>query len=803
MPNRLQDATSTYLLQHADNPVDWWQWSDAALAEARRRGVPVLLSVGYASCHWCHVMARESFTDPETAALINENFVPVKVDREERPDVDAVYMTATQALTGSGGWPMTVFLTPDGEPFYAGTYFPPHPASGLPSFTQLLTALSEAWRDNRGEVLGAAGRIRDALRDMAAPLTSTALTTGDLDRAAAAVIAQADLANGGFGGAPKFPPALVLEFLLRHHERTGSVEALELVTLTLAKMADGGLFDQLGGGFARYSVDTFWHIPHFEKMAEDNALLLGVYAHHARLTGSAPSEAIARATAGFVLSTLLTDQGLFAASLDAEAGGAEGSTYYWTIDEVRGVLGDDAEEAARVFGLHDGPDGQVLRRVAEPGDPATFEGIRQRLLSVRAARPQPSRDDIVVVRSNGLMITALAAAGSTLGEPDWIAVADRAVVRLAEVHSVDGELRHSSRHGRVGPGPATLADHADLAMALLAVHQATGDPARLTEALTVLQNARSAFGSTDGGFFDAADQGLIIRPRDPTDGAAPSGASSIADALLTASALTGSAELRSAADAALGSAAAVTERFPRSAGRHLSVAEAAARGPLQIAVSGPGGSDRAALAAVARRRAPGGSVIVVGVPDATGQPLLADRPAIRGRPAAYVCRGLRLRSSGHRAGPPGVTADLVLSGRVAWLLLVDAGRCGRLFDEATPVDTGEHQHPGHRAGLRAEHADQQVPGPDLGGAVGGPGRALDRRLRRSGEPEMAGPVDRRLRQPSGLQDHSRRSKTLFGLPFQGGGDRGMVESGGGEHAVSLGAGAGGDGQQQVLGLDRG
>ena len=639
VPNRLTDATSTYLLQHADNPVDWWPWSDAAFDEARRRGVPVLLSVGYASCHWCHVMARESFTDPDTAALINENFVPVKVDREERPDVDAVYMTATQALTGSGGWPMTVFLTPDGEPFYAGTYFPPHPASGLPSLRQLLTALAEAWRDNRGEVLGAAGRIRDALRDMAAPLTSTPLTATELDRAATAVIAQVDLVDGGFGGAPKFPPALVLEFLLRHHERTGSVEALNAVTLTLAKMADGGLFDQIGGGFARYSVDKHWHVPHFEKMLEDNALLLGVYAHHARLTGSPHSERIARATAGFVLSALQTQDGLFAASLDAEAGGAEGSTYYWTIGEVRAVLGDDADEAARVFGLHDGPDDQVLRRVAEPADPAAFADVGARLLAVRAGRPQPARDDIVVLRSNGLMITALATAGAALGEPGWVFAADRAVDRLLTLHGSDQGWRHSSRHGRIGPGPATLADHADLAAALLAVHQATGDPARLTDAVAILATARETFGSADGGFFDAAEQGLIIRPRDPTDGAAPSGASSMADALLTASALTGSVELRSAADAAVAAAAAVTERFPRSAGRHLSVAEAAVRGPLQIAISGPGGSDRDALAALARRRAPGGSVIVVGGPNAAGQPLLADRPAIRGRPAAYVCRG--------------------------------------------------------------------------------------------------------------------------------------------------------------------
>jgi len=652
MPNRLQDATSSYLLQHADNPVDWWEWSDEAFDEAGRRDVPVLLSVGYASCHWCHVMARESFTDPQTADFINERFVPIKVDREERPDVDAVYMTATQALTGAGGWPMTVFLTADGAPFFAGTYFPPQPAGGHPSFRQVLSALSEAWVDNRGEVLGSAGRIRAALADMTAALPAGSLDAPALDRAAATVLGQVDRVDGGFGGAPKFPPAMVCEFLLRHHERTGSADALDVVTLTCEKMSAGGMFDQLGGGFARYSVDKYWRVPHFEKMLEDNALLLGVYSHHARLTGSVRSREIALATGDFVLDTLRTDDGLFAASVDAEAAGAEGSTYLWTAEEVRRVLGPSAARALDLFGMHDGPGDQViswaprssgLETAADLARAWTAETapMRASLLAVRDQRPQPGRDDIVVLRSNALMIAALAESGGLFDRPDWIAAA-AAARRALDLHRVDGGWRHSSRHGRVGPAPATLADHADLALAGFALFQATGEPSWSEQALDLVAHARTAFAAEAGGFYDTVAGGLIVRPRDPTDGAAPSGASSMADALLTAAALTGSSELRAAADAALASVARLVEQFPRSAGKHLAVAEAAQRGPLQIAIAGPAGPagvDRVDLVSTARRLMPGGSVLVAGEPDAPGIPLLADRPLVADRAAAYVCRG--------------------------------------------------------------------------------------------------------------------------------------------------------------------
>jgi len=641
MPNRLQDATSSYLLQHKDNPVDWWPWSDEAFTEAVRRDVPVLLSVGYASCHWCHVMARESFSDPATAGYLNEHFVCIKVDREERPDVDAVYMTATQALTGRGGWPMTVFLTGDRAPFYAGTYYPPQPAAGTPSFRQLLTAIAQAWQGDRDQVTGSAERIVGALRDMAAPLGSGQLLADELAAAAAAVIAESDPVDGGFGGAPKFPPALICEFLLRHHERTGSADAVDVVDLAVRKMAAGGMHDQLGGGFARYSVDRYWHVPHFEKMLEDQALLLQLYTHHARLTGSTQSERVARGIAGFVLRDLRTDDELFAASLDAEAGGVEGGTYLWTSAELRELLGEDrGAEAAEMFGLTDGDEPQVLRRLADPVDEGRFDRDREALLTARDARPQPGRDEIVVLRSNALMIAALAEAGMVLGVPDHVESAALALDRLVVVHRTAEGWRHSSRNGIPGPAAATLADLADLASAMLAIYQATGRTDLLPAAVELLREAIRDFADPGGGWFDAIGAGMPVRPRDPTDGAAPSGASSMAAALLTAATLTGDADLRELAEQTLGGVAALVRRYPRSAGRHLAVAEAALRGPLQVVIAADRpGPVREELVGTGWRYAPAGSVIDVGEPDAPRRPLLEYRPLIDGSPAVYVCRG--------------------------------------------------------------------------------------------------------------------------------------------------------------------
>ncbi|HKN97138.1 MAG TPA: thioredoxin domain-containing protein, partial [Pseudonocardiaceae bacterium] len=452
MTNRLAGSTSPYLLQHAENPVDWWPWSDEAFAEARRRDVPVLLSVGYAACHWCHVMAHESFEDPQIAAFMNEHFVNIKVDREERPDVDAVYMEATQAVSGHGGWPMTCFLTPDGEPFHCGTYFPKTPRQGMPSFPQVLTGVRRAWLDQRDDVAAAGAEVVRVLTEQQQPLPVATVDADLLAGAAVSLLGDFDRRHGGFGSAPKFPPAMAMEFLLRHHERTGSVEALSLVDATAEAMARGGIYDQLAGGFARYSVDQAWVVPHFEKMLYDNALLLRAYAHLHRRTGSRLARRVAVETAGFLLGDLGTPQGAFASALDADTDGVEGLTYVWTRAQLTDVLGQaDGEWAASVFGVTEGGTFEhgtsTLRLPADPADDGRWDVVRDRLLTARSTRPQPGRDDKVVTAWNGLTIGALAEAGMALGRPDWVAAATRAAEFVLATHVVDGRLRRTSRDG--------------------------------------------------------------------------------------------------------------------------------------------------------------------------------------------------------------------------------------------------------------------------------------------------------------------------------------------------------------------
>ncbi len=652
MANRLEHATSPYLLQHKDNPVDWWPWTADAFAEARRRDVPVLLSVGYAACHWCHVMAHESFEDAGTARLMNDGFVSVKVDREERPDVDAVYMEATQGMTGAGGWPMTCFLTPDGAPFFCGTYFP------RPQFQRLLAAVGEAWRDRREEVTGAGQRIVEAL---ARPRGATPVPLDEtvLDRAAAALRADFDSARGGFGGAPKFPPSMVLEFLLRRQARLGSSGAaagLDMVEATCEAMARGGMYDQLAGGFARYSVDAGWVVPHFEKMLYDNALLLRVYLHLWRETGSPLARRVAAETAGFLLRDLRTPEGGFASALDADAAGVEGLTYAWSPAQLRAVLGDeDAAWAGDLLSV--GAAGtfehgsSTLQLRGDPDDDARWAAVRRRLLAARGGRPQPARDDKVVAAWNGLAVAALAEAGTLLDEPAWVEAAVAAADLIERVHLVDGRLRRTSRHGVVGEPAGVLEDYADVVEGLLALHQATATPSWLARAGELLDVVREHFADGRGGFFDTADDAeeLIRRPWDPTDGPAPSGAAATAGALLTYAALSGRAGYREAADAALAGLAPVAGAYPRAAGWACAVGEAAVAGPLQVAVvapavpghpgAAPDPAGDAGLVRPARLGTSPGLVVVVGPPDAPGVPLLESRPLVDGGPAAYVCRG--------------------------------------------------------------------------------------------------------------------------------------------------------------------
>jgi hypothetical protein len=662
--NRLANAMSPYLLQHATNPVDWWEWGAEAMSEARRRDVPLMISVGYASCHWCHVMAHESFEDPEVGRLLNEQVVSIKVDREERPDVDAVYMTATQAMTGHGGWPMTVFATPDGEPFFCGTYYP------RPQFVRLVRSVAAAWRDQRDDLLRQGAAVVDALSRVAAPApgTGTTLSAELLDAAAANLAAGYDPVNGGFGDAPKFPPHMSLLFLLRQHERTGDPRSLEIVRHTCEQMARGGMYDQLAGGFARYSVDASWTVPHFEKMLYDNALLLRVYTHLWR-TGPADSGGlpgrVARETAGFLLQDLLLPDGGFASGLDADTGGVEGASYVWTPAQLREPLGGaDGDWAADLFGVTGAGNFEsgtsVLRLArdidaAEPELQRRWARVRERLAAARAARPQPARDDKVVAAWNGLAVTALAehlaftrtiAAGSPdpelPGRLDRLVDVVRRAAELLERHIVDGRLRRISRDGVVGEPAGVLDDYGCVAEAFCAVHQLTGEGRWLPPAGQLLDTALARFARADpgGGYYDTADDAepLVTRPGDPTDNATPSGLSSLAAALTSYAALTGETAYRAAAEAALATVAPLLREHARFTGYACAVGEALQSGPYEIAVVT---ADPVAdpLVRTARRLAPPGAVVVAGAPDQPGVPLLAGRRQPDGAATAYVCRG--------------------------------------------------------------------------------------------------------------------------------------------------------------------
>jgi len=642
--NQLASSSSPYLLQHKDNPVHWREWSAEALAEARERDVPVLLSIGYSACHWCHVMAHESFENAEIAAQMNARYVCIKVDREERPDLDAVYMAATVAMTGQGGWPMTCFLTPDAEPFHCGTYYPPTPRHGMPSFPQLLAAVSDAWTTKRAEVIAAGTSVVAELERAAGSLPVGTVDALVLDTAAAAVLQDVDPRHGGFGGAPKFPPAMVLEALLRHYERTGSDHVLAVVVRTAEAMARGGIHDQLAGGFCRYSVDAAWVVPHFEKMLYDNALLLRMYAHLYRVTRAEPALRVAQSIAAFLLAELRTAHGGFASALDADTEGVEGLTYAWTPAQLVEALGDnDGAWASQLLEVTDAGTfehgSSVLQLLADPDDAQRWTRVQTTLLAVRAQRPQPGRDDKVVTAWNGLAITALAEAGAALQRTDWVDAAATCAEHLLDAHVVGGRLRRSSLAGVVGAAAAVLDDHAGLAMGLLTLHQATGEQRWLAPGCELIDAALQHFTDHDeaGAWFDTADDAevLVRRPRDPMDGVTPSGASGMAEVLQCAAALVEperSARYAQAADATLVRAGLLLARAPRSAGNWWAVAEAAERGPLQVAVIGDG-----PLLSAARTHAPGGSVIVGGEPDAA--PLLAGRDLVDGAPAAYVCRG--------------------------------------------------------------------------------------------------------------------------------------------------------------------
>ncbi|MFG1962840.1 thioredoxin domain-containing protein [Nonomuraea sp. NPDC049028] len=639
--NRLADATSPYLLQHADNPVDWWPWTPEAFEEARRRDVPVLLSVGYSACHWCHVMAHESFEDADTARLMNAHFVNIKVDREERPDVDAVYMSATQAMIHQGGWPMTVFATPEGHPFYCGTYFP------RLQFQRLLRGVRDAWAGDRASVTEQGSKVVEALN------AHTTLPTGPLPGEETLALAVRNLresfdkVRGGFGGAPKFPPSMVLEFLLRSGET-------EMSGRTLESMARGGMYDQLGGGFARYSVDAGWVVPHFEKMLYDNALLLRVYTHWWKASRAPLARRVALETAEWLLRELRTTEGGFASALDADSEGEEGRFYVWTPEQLREVLGEeDGDWATRLFEVRGTFEHgtSVLQLLTDPDadDAGRFDDVRARLLAARERRVRPGRDDKVVASWNGLAIAALAETGTVFDRPDLVAAARRAAELLEDVHMDGGRLLRTSRDGRAGRNAGVLEDYANLAEGLIALYGVTGETRWHRLAGSLLDTVLDRFEDGEGGFYDTADDAerLFQRPQDPTDNATPSGQYAAAGALLSYSALTGSTRHREAAYAALGTVSVLATGHARFAGWGLTVARAALSGPVEVAVVGPMDDPRTrALHREALLADVPGLVVALG--DGEGVPpggpeLLEGRGPVGGAPAAYVCRGFTCR----------------------------------------------------------------------------------------------------------------------------------------------------------------
>ena len=629
--NRLARETSPYLLQHAENPVDWYPWSDEALARARDEDRPILLSIGYSACHWCHVMERESFEDDGTAALMNELFVNIKVDREERPDLDAIYMRAVQSITGQGGWPLTAFLTPQGLPYYGGTYFPPAPRHGMPSFRQVLEAAGRAYRGRKAEVREAASRMRGLLErsmtppDAGRPSPANPETRTNLARAACSGIARGyDTIHGGFGGAPKFPQPMVLELMLRVHRASGDEQLLSMATHTLRRMARGGIHDQLGGGFHRYTVDAGWLVPHFEKMLYDNALLASAYLQAHLYTGDAEFLAVTEKTLAYMLTDLRSPDGGFYSARDADSEGEEGLFYLWTAEEVDELL---APFAARLFrrcydvtkaGNFEGRN--ILHLPHPPESVARAEGLAPDeldavlaqasdvLLEARALREPPFRDEKVIVAWNGFAIRVLAEAGAALGRREYVRAAERAgEFILAELRR-DGRLLRSHKD-RPSPVGGFLEDYASLAGAFLALHEATLRAVWLDRA-TELADALTEgfFDHASGLLFDThkADQALVVRPRDATDNATPAGNSLAAEVLLRLGRLLDREDLRALAARVLAGEAAAMARFPSAYGRLLAVADAFDRPGVEVVIEGAPDNDatRALLQAAHGRYLP-------------------------------------------------------------------------------------------------------------------------------------------------------------------------------------------------------
>ena len=658
--NRLIHATSPYLLQHAHNPVDWYEWGEEAFARARAEDKPVLLSVGYAACHWCHVMAHESFEDEATAQVMNDNFINIKVDREERPDIDSIYMTAVQAMTGGGGWPMTMFLTSEGVPFYGGTYFPPTPRYQMPAFTQVLFSVADAYRNRRDELLSAGSELVEQMRQAStAKLLEGQIGPQVFDEAYAVLHGQFEPTYGGFGGAPKFPQPMTYEFLLRYAQRTDTPLAWQMLHKSLHAMAEGGMYDQLGGGFHRYSVDERWLVPHFEKMLYDNALLARVYTEMFQATGEPFYRRIAEETLDYIVREMRHPDGGFYSTQDADSEGEEGKFFVWTPAELREILRGDALLFGQVYdvterGNFEGKN--ILHLLRQPAEVARVTGMplerieaalargRQFLFEARERRIKPGRDEKVLTAWNGMALRAFAHAARALGRDDYRVVAEQnAEFLLRELRTADGRLLRAWKDGRAGTVPGFLDDYALLADGLLALYEATFEPRWLHASRALADEMLARFwDDTIGGFYDTADdhEALVVRPRDTGDNATPSGNSAAAEVLLRLAIIFDQPIYRARADAILGSLATFLARYPTGFGRYLAAAEFALAAPHEIALVGtPAAPDMQALCAVIFQPFRPNKVVVQS--NASGptfeSPLLEGRAQIGGQATAYVC----------------------------------------------------------------------------------------------------------------------------------------------------------------------
>jgi len=658
MPNHLQNETSPYLLQHVENPVDWYPWGDEAMRLAAEQDKPILLSIGYAACHWCHVMSHESFEDEATAAQMNAEFVNVKVDREERPDIDSIYMQAVNAMVGRGGWPMTVFLTPDGKPFYAGTYFPNEPRHGMPSFRQILTGVTQAWKNDRERVLGSAGEVAEQLQ----ALSDVGFDEGTLDTdvfrgALRGLSWRFDKIWGGFGDAPKFPQPMILEFLLRESIRSGDTSALDMAKVTLRKMAEGGMYDHLGGGFARYSVDHRWLVPHFEKMLYDNSQLARVYLHAWQLTGEELYRRVTEETLDYVLREMRHADGGFYSSQDADSEGIEGKFYVWSADEIREALGEDAEVFMRMYGISDAGNWEgsnilnlrvdlvtLAEEMEVPVDAldARTSAARTRLYEIRSKRVWPGLDDKVLTSWNGLMLGAFAEAGLALDRPDYLETAkSNAEFLYRTMRCESGRLLRTWKAGSEAKYNAYLEDYAYLADGLLALYEATFDERWVNWARELAEIMLHHFPDpVNGGFFDTSDdhEQLIRRPKDLQDNAVPSGNAMAASVLLRLSLLTGNGDYWQMAEKSVATMAKFMSEYPSGFGHWLAAATFVLSEPRELALIGSADEIEALLAVARDAYRPFKVIAAAEEGVQTSLPLLTDRPRIKGKGTAYLCR---------------------------------------------------------------------------------------------------------------------------------------------------------------------